>query len=167
MIASLMISGLAALLLAPALPQQDEGPYGIYTYVKGMLGDQEIPKENLDGSKVEIEEGEIELIGPDGTEQFEIKYTIDEEGADHVKFSMEIVESKIMPDAVGSKAKGLAKHEGDLITLIYDYAEGADYPDDFEPEAATEHLFVLKKSAEKDDDDDDKEDDDDGEDDPR
>ena len=176
---STLLSALAALLLAPALAfAQDEDkdkdkdeakesahPTGMYTYVKGMRGDTEIPKEHLEGSKVEIEEGELALLSPEGKEEFEITYTIDDDSDPQaVKFSMEIVEAE-MQEAVGSKAKGLAKMEGDTITLIYDYGDGADYPDDFEPDGDTQHLFVIKKTGEIDDDDDGDDDDDDGDDD--
>lgn len=173
MIAPLMVPGLMALLIgpgpSPAATQDEEKAayHGIYTYVKGMRGDQEVPEQNLEGRQVEIEEGELTLIGPDGTDEFEIKVTMDgEPGEDGVgKFTMEITASSAFAEAVGSKAKALGKHEGDTITVIYDYSEGAEHPDDFEPDGPTQHLFVLKKSAEEDDDDD--EDDDDEDDDPR
>ena len=172
---STLLPALAALLLAPALAfSQDEdkdnestNPIGMYIYVKGMRGDMEIPKEHLEGSKVEIEEGELALLSPEGKEEFEITYTIDDDSDPQaVKFSMEIVEAE-MQEAVGSKAKGLAKMDGDTITLIYDHG-GGDYPDDFEPDGDTQHLFVIKKTSDDDDDGDDDDDDDgDDDDDPR
>jgi hypothetical protein len=170
MIALPMVSGVLALLIGPPAAQEEKAShYGIYEYVKGMRGDQEVPEENLKGRKVEIEEGELELIGPDGTDEFEIKVTMDGEPSEEgvVKFSMEITESSLFQEAVGSKAKALGKHEDDTITVIYDFAEGADYPDDFEPDGPTQHMFVIKKVADAEDEgEDDDEDDDDDDDDP-
>jgi hypothetical protein len=165
MIALPMVSGVLALLLSPAAPPQEEkaAHHGIYEYVKGMRGDQEVPEENLKGRKVEIEEGELELIGPDGAEEFEIKVTMDGEPSEEgvAKFTMEITESSLFQEAVGSKAKALGKFEDGTITVIYDYSEGAEYPDDFEPDGPTQHMFVFKKVADAEDDEDEDEDEDD------
>jgi hypothetical protein len=161
-----VLSGVALLGVAMAVAtaqdqkkKADDKPFGIYTYVKGMRGDQEIAKDRLEGNKVEIEKDEVTLIGPDGQEQFEISYTIDEDKDGVVKLSMKIVES-VMEDTIGSTAKGLAKHEGDTITLIYDYESGK-HPADFTPDGPSQHLFVLKKVADLKEDDDDKGKDDD------
>jgi len=143
----LAVSLFAALMGLPTLTsaQGEEPPYGTYTYVKGMRGDQEIPKENLEGNTVKIEDGKVTLVGPDGQVQFEITYTIDEEGEREATFTLEIVESAL-EEAVGSKAKGRAKIGDDgTITLIYDY-QNETHPADYEPDGPSQHLFVLKKT---------------------
>ncbi|RUL88644.1 hypothetical protein [Tautonia sociabilis] len=168
MIVPLIAPGLLALLISPspspAAPQDERAAYlGTYSYIKGMRGGQQVPEEDLKGRKVELEDGELSLIGPDGTEEFEIKVTLDSEPDDQgvVKFTMEITESSLFAEAVGAKAKGLGKYEDGTITLIYDFAENASHPDDFEPEGPTQHLFVIKKVPDSDTNDDDDNDDDD------
>jgi hypothetical protein len=147
MTARLLIPGLLALMLAPAAfsSAQDDSPFGTYSYVKGMRGDQPVPEEDLKDHSVKIDESKLSLIGPDGTATFEITYVIDEDkGEGHHTATLTIVKSE-MQETVGAKAKALAKHEGDTITLIYDFAEDAAYPADFEPKGPTQQLFVLKK----------------------
>ncbi len=118
--------------------------YGTYKYVRGQRGEDEVPSERLVGT-VKISESKLSLTDEAGVDLFVIEYSIDEE-AMPAKFTMEIVESE-MPETVGAVAKGLAKHdtESGTLTLIYDYAEGATHPKSFQPESATQHLFVMKK----------------------
>ena len=145
---TLIAPTVAALLCVPALATaQEENAYrGTFSYVKGQRGDQPIPAQDLEGSTVRVEDGKVVLVGADGEDQFTISYTVDDSG-ETVKVDMEIVKS-IMAETVGSKAKGLVKVDDQgQITLIYDYAEGAGYPEDFSPDGATQHLFVLKKKA--------------------
>ena len=143
----MLIPGLLALLLAPAAAVAQDDPYGDYTYVKGMRGDREVDQEELKKYGVKLDESKLSLLAPDGTIEFEIRYVLDgEQGADQYLATLTITKS-VMEDAVGTKAKALSRVEGDTITLIYDYAEGADYPADFEPDGPTQHLFVFKKKA--------------------
>jgi hypothetical protein len=147
MTARLLIPGLLALMLPPAAVRsaQDDSPYGTYSYVKGMRGDQPVPEEDLKTYSVKIDETKLSLLGPEGTPTFEISYVIDEDKGDGTyTASLTIIKSE-MQETVGSKAKALSRHEGDTITLIYDFAEDADYPADFEPKGPTQQLFVLKK----------------------
>ena len=144
---STTLIGLAALLAAPAvaMAQEEDSNYGTYTYVRGQRGDQPVPEENLAGQTVETTEDRIALIDPEGNESFVIFYTVDD-SEETIKIAMEIIESTVMEDAIGSQAKGLVKLDGDEVTLIYDYESG-DYPDDFEPDGPAQHLFVLKKKG--------------------
>jgi uncharacterized protein (TIGR03067 family) len=141
-----VLAAAMAMAWAPAARAQDEedNHLGTYEYVSGKSGDQDIPKERLTGT-VQVTEDMILLLDEEGKESFAISFTAEGEEAPY-KLTMKI-ERSVMPDAVGATAKGLAKHEGDTATLIYDFSEGADFPDDFEPEAE-QHLFVLKKVAE-------------------
>jgi hypothetical protein len=141
--ARLLIPCLAALVACPAIVRAQE-PYGTYSYVKGQKGSDVIPEEDLKDSTMKVEEGKITLLGPDGEVQYEIRYDVDEElGDDTYRASMEITKAE-MQEAVGAKAKALAKADGSEITIIYDY-EGLDYPEDFEPKGPSQHLFVLKR----------------------
>ncbi|MEW4570658.1 hypothetical protein AB1L88_22570 [Tautonia sp. JC769] len=145
MIARLLIPGLVAVLLAPSLAGAQD-PFGTYSYVKGQRGDQPVAADDLKGNTVTIEEGKLSLIGDDGAVQFEIRYVIDDEPEEGTyRATLEIVKSSLMEDAVGVKAKALARHDGNELTLIYDFG-GTDYPESFEPKAPTQHLFVLKKA---------------------
>ena len=143
MIARLLIPGLLAMLLAPTLASAQDY-FGTYSYVKGQRGDQKIPDEKLKNNTVKIDDGELFLLDSEGTVQFEIHYILDDEPEEGLyKATLEIVKS-VMEDAVGAKAKALAKAYGDTITLIYDF-ESQDYPTDFEPKSPSQQLFVLKK----------------------
>lgn len=148
-----MFAALPALSLAQ---EKDHSPYGLYEIEKGMRGDQTLPEERLEKSMVKVSENRIELLDEQGNASYVITFKVDEEG-DPLKLSMEIIKSADMPDAVGAKAKGLARIDGEEVTLIYDFAEGADYPKDFTPKSDTQHLFVLEKEDENDDDDDENE----------
>lgn len=145
MIARLLIPGLVAMLLAPGIAGAQDS-FGTYTYVKGQRGDQKIADAELKDNTVKIEDGKLSLIGADGTVQFEIRYVIDDEPEEGIyKATMEIVKSSLMEDAVGAKAKALAKADGTEVTLIYEFG-GTDYPESFEPKTPSQHLFVLKKA---------------------
>jgi len=127
-------------------PAQDEdSPYGTYEYVSGKNADGAIPRDRLKGT-VKVTEDMVLLLGEDGQEQFAISFQAQEaEGDEPVKVTLKI-ERSALEDAVGGTARALAKHEGDTVTLIYDFSEGGAFPDDFEPDGQ-QHLFVLKKTA--------------------
>ncbi len=145
---SFVVAGFAAMLAGPALAHAQDAQathFGTYEYVKGMNGTNEVPAENLKGQTVKIEEKQVTLLDASGAMTFTITFQVDDDSGENTKFSMEVVKS-VMEDAVGSKAKGLAKAEGDTITLIYEY--GAEsYPDDFTPDGPTQNMFVIKKAA--------------------
>ena len=83
----------------------------------------------------------ILLLDKEGKEMFAISYKIVDDESPY-KIDMKI-ERSVMEDAVGTTAKGLGKHDGDMATLIYNFAPNSEYPDDFEPDDQ-EHLFVMK-----------------------
>ncbi len=119
---------------------------GTYAYVSGKRGDADVEKAHLAG-KVRITKDTIALVGEAGEEEFVIPYKLEPEKDGKAKLSLEITKA-VLAEAVGSKAKGLVKLEGDTVTLIYDYEEGSE-PDDFEPDGPMQHLFVLKRQGDK------------------
>ena len=144
--------GLVAVAVAMTAPAwgQDEGKeqdkrLGTYEYVSGKSGEGEIPKDQLKGT-VKVTKDMILLLDEEGKESFAISYKISGE-EEPFKIDMKI-ERSVFEDAVGSTAKGLGKHDGQQATLIYEYGENPDYPDDFEPEGQ-QHLFVLKQNDDK------------------
>lgn len=143
MIRSGLVVLAVGMMAAPAARAQEESHLGTYEYVSGKDASGEISKERLSGT-IRVAEARIYLVDQEGKDAFAISYVVDSEEAPF-KVSMKI-ERSVMEDAVGATAKGLAKHEGDAVTLIYDFGENADYPDDFEPEGQ-QHVFVFKKKA--------------------
>lgn len=143
----MLVVALALMWTASAVPAaraQDESAHvGVYEYVSGKDAAGAFSKERLVGT-VKVTEDRLYLLDDEGQEMFAISFTVDSEETPY-KVSMKI-ERSAMEDAVGATAKALAKHEGDTVTLIYDYSENGDYPSDFEPKGA-QHLFVLKKKA--------------------
>jgi len=119
---------------------------GTYTYVSGVKAGEEVSKDSLSG-KVRITKDNIALISEGGDEEFLIAYKIEGEEAGRAKIALEITKASIA-EAAGSKAKGLAKLDGDTLTIAYDYGEGAKTPADFDAKGAMQHRFVLKRSAE-------------------
>lgn len=143
--------GVAALVSTTALagPAEDtlgEKLLGTYAYVSGKRGDEAVEKERLTG-KVRITKEAIALVGEGDEEEFVIPYKLEPEKDGKAKLSLEITKAAIA-EAVGSKAKGLVKLEGDTVSLIYDIEEGSE-PDDFEPDGPMQHLFVLKRQGDK------------------
>jgi hypothetical protein len=118
---------------------------GTYLYESAREGDQQLPKDALDGRAVNVTGDTITLIDVDGKEAYVIKYKA-EAGDDEsrCKLHMQIIKAA-MPEAVGSKAGGLIKREGDKVTLIYNPMDES-VPVDFEP-GDGRHLFVLKRKA--------------------
>lgn len=140
--------GLAVLLAPAALRADDklaESLVGTYTYESGKKGTMEIPEDRLDAQTVNITKETIALIGLDGKEAFVIKYNLKPGGsAEKCEVEMEITKS-VFEDAVGSKAGGLIKKDGETVTVLYN-VNSEDIPKDFEPEEG-QHLFVLKRKA--------------------
>lgn len=147
-----LLFGLAALLAVPASARpQDEARdtdalIGTYTIVSGHAGDEEIPREELQGRAV-IAEDRMTLYDDDNNERYVVDYRVEEKGDDDVcKITMRTLRST-RGEAEGMTARGLIKSDGETLTLIYSH-EGEDYPDDFEPDGEHELKFVLKKASE-------------------
>jgi len=137
-----------AVLMAPAALRADDLTdkfVGTYVYESGKNGTMEVAKDRLDGQSVNITKDTISLIDPDGKEAFVIKYRIKPGGKeDRCELEMEIAKS-MLDEAVGSKAGGLMKKDGETVTLIYNVEDEA-IPKDFDPKEG-QHLFVLKRKA--------------------
>jgi hypothetical protein len=138
-----------ALLLPPAALRADDDLgakfAGTYLYQSGKNGTEDLPKDELEKQTVNITKDTITLIDLDGREAFVIKYAIRPGGTEgRCELDMEITES-MLDQAVGSKAGGLMKKDGETVTIIYN-AMSEDIPKDFEPEEG-QHLFVLNRKA--------------------
>ena len=117
---------------------------GTYTYVSGKRGSDEIPNDRLTGT-VEISKDTIKLLNAEGEADFTIKYTLKPgEGEKPATLDMEITKS-VLDEAEDSKAKGIVKLEGDMLTVTYDYSGGT--PDGFDPDDDMQHMFVMKRNA--------------------
>jgi uncharacterized protein (TIGR03067 family) len=145
--------GLVLMLVLSTTPgraQDDRGDsarrslVGTYKLVSGKKGDQEIPRDHLDGV-VRIQPDTITTFDKDNKEVYVIRYRVESDGPPH-RIAMTVTRAT-RPESVGSKAVGLIKVEGDRATIIYDY-QGEAYPADFAPKGDTQHLFVMERTAE-------------------
>lgn len=136
----------ALVLAATSADAQDLSKLaGTYKLVSGEKGDGQIAKDRLDGI-VRIMQDTMTLFDKDNNEVYVMRYSVDK-AQEPARITM-TVSKATRPDAVGSKAHGLIKAQGNLLTIIYDY-KGGDYPSDFHPKGATQHLFVMERTSEK------------------
>jgi uncharacterized protein (TIGR03067 family) len=115
---------------------------GTYAIVKGMENGKEIPKESLKESVVTITKDKIVGVTKDQSQLFVADYTVqsDAPGAKEknvIKLSMKGTK----PDE--ANATGLAKIEGNTVTIIYNLPKGKP-PADFKLQEG-QHMFVLKR----------------------
>ena len=140
--------GLAFAFVLPTTSVQAQGVSklnGTYKLISGKRGDKAVPKDHLDGI-VRIMADTMTIYDKDNQEVYVISYKIDREGDPH-RLSMTVTRAT-RSEAVGSKARGLIKVDGDKAMIIYDY-KGEDYPSDFEPKGDSQHLFVMERTTEK------------------
>lgn len=143
---------MAATLLTTTAWARDEDKhredkyYGTYEFISGRDADGEISKGQLSGT-VKVTKDMIFRCDQDGKETHAVAYETkgDKEDKGPHKIDMKILRS-VDAKVIGRTAKGMCKHDGETTTLIYDYSEGADYPDNFTP-GAMQHLFVLKRTG--------------------
>lgn len=82
----------------------------------------------------------------DNKEVYSIKYKLDRDRTPN-RISMTVTRSS-RPEAVGMKALGLIKIQGDKLMMIYDF-KGDEYPRDFDPKDNSQHYFEMKQTEEK------------------
>jgi hypothetical protein len=122
---------------------QETRRYGTYEFVSGRNADGEFPKDELTGT-VKVTKDMVYRYDKNGKETHAVAYEVNGDKEPY-KIKLKIlraVDSKV----IGRTARGLGKNDGDVATLIYSYADGADYPDDFTPDA-NQNLFVLKRTG--------------------
>ena len=145
---SLGIGLSAGLAQAQETGQKEQGIaakiIGTYKLVSGNNGGKEIPKEQLNG-QVRIAKDVMTTYDADNKEVYVVRYNIEREG-EPARIGMTVTSSS-RPDAVGTKARGLVKVEGNKLTLIYDY-KGEEFPSDFEPKGDSQNRLVMERIAE-------------------
>ena len=167
MIRTITTLGLAALLAVPALAeaqqqkkaqrpnaaqsQQVRGArelLGTYTIMSGSSAGEEIPEDRLNG-RVRITEDQMFVTDRDDNEVYVIDYEFEgpEGGREMGRRVLMTTVRSSQEGAEGSTARGLLKVEGETVTLIYDFGDGEQYPEDFEAEKETENLFVMEKGG--------------------
>jgi uncharacterized protein (TIGR03067 family) len=117
---------------------------GTYKLVSGEKGDMPVPSNHLDGV-VRITKDTMTLHDKDNNEIYVIHYET-EPTKDAARLTMTVTRSS-WPTAVGSKAHGLIKAQGNKVTMIYDLKSG-EYPSDFHPKGDNQLLFVMERTSE-------------------
>jgi uncharacterized protein (TIGR03067 family) len=115
---------------------------GTWNYTEGIKGGTALDKTHLEGD-VKVDKTKFVMPGGPGNKDFVMAYKID---ATKTPAAIDFtIDDGPIPDAVGSKAKGIVSIDGDTMKICY--SPDGDRPTAFESkEGGNLHLFTLKRA---------------------
>lgn len=120
---------------------------GTYKIVSGKAGHKDVSEEHLNG-KVVVTEDTMTTYDREHKEVYVLKYAL-EGKSDLAQTIVMTVTKSSRPEAVGMKAWGLIKADGEnKLKLIYDF-KGKSHPTDFTPKNDGQNMFVLERVSGK------------------